>query len=112
MSGKAGTLALVLLLTACSSDKGLHCEYSAGNLDVIKQQVSKLKAGGTSAAEVSDTLGKPSNITPIPEGGKMYEYNFPQKLSSDSSPACPIKTQKVTFVFDGREILQSMQINF
>lgn len=112
MYGKVCTLAVVLLLAACSSEKGMRCEYEAGNLDKIKQQVSGLKAGGTTASEVVDSLGKPTNISPTPDGGKAYEYNFPQPLTSGSSPGCPMKSQRVNFMFDTRQILQSMQINF
>ncbi|HEY1796395.1 MAG TPA: hypothetical protein VGG57_09775 [Stellaceae bacterium] len=105
-------LGLVLLLAACGGDQGMHCDYASGNLDAIKAQVSKLKAGGTTSSEVVKTLGKPGDETPTPDGGKTYEYDFPQPLSSDSSPACPAKSQKVTFIFNARDVLQSMQINF
>ena len=113
MNAKICTLALALLLAACGGgDKGLRCEYSAGNLDRIKEQVATLKAGGTTTSEVVNSLGKPANVSPTADGGKTFEYSFVQALSSSSSPACPVKAQKVTFVFDSREILQSMQINF
>jgi outer membrane protein assembly factor BamE (lipoprotein component of BamABCDE complex) len=97
----------------CGGDAGLRCEYSAGNLDAIKSQVAKLQAGGTTTSDVVNSLGKPTSVAPAPDGGgKTFEYSFPQALSSGSSAACPVKSQKVTFVFDSREILQSMQINF
>lgn len=104
--------ALALLLVGCGGDAGLRCEYAAGNLDAIKAQVSTLKAGGTTAPDVVKSLGKPTAETPAPGGGKVLEYEFPQALSSGSSPACPLKAQKAAFTFDSREILQSMQINF
>jgi hypothetical protein len=75
-------------------------------------QVATLKTGGTSEEEVIKSLGKPNSSTPSADGGKTDEYDFTQALSSSSSPACPMKTQKVTFIFDSRNILQSMQINF
>jgi hypothetical protein len=106
-------LAFALLLAACGGDTGIHCEYSAGNLDAIKAQVATLKAGGTPASDVIKTLGKPTSVTPTAaDGTKSFEYDFPQALSSGSSPACPAKTQRVTFTFDAHDILQSMQINF
>src|SRR5689334_7907826 len=77
MSGRFCALAVALLLAACSSERGLRCEYSSGNLDKIKQQVATLKSGGTTASEVANTLGKPTNISPTPDGGKAFEYNFP-----------------------------------
>jgi outer membrane protein assembly factor BamE (lipoprotein component of BamABCDE complex) len=101
-----------VLLTGCAGDTGLRCEYSAGNLDAVKAQVATLKAGGTTASEVINSLGKPTSVAPVPEGGKTFEYNFVQALSSSSSPGCPPKSQKVTFIFDSRQILQSMQVNF
>ena len=103
---------LALLLAACGSEQGMHCEYSPGNLDAIKAQVAGMKAGGTTAAEVVKSLGKPANETPTQDGGKTYEYDFPQPLTASSSPACPTKSQKVTFIFNARDVLQSMQINF
>ncbi len=90
----------------------MRCEYSAGNLDAIKAQVATLKAGGTTAAEVTKSMGKPTSVAPTADGGKTFEYSYSQTLSADSSPACPAKNQKVVFIFDSREILQSMQINF
>jgi len=106
-------LVFVLLLAACGGDTGMRCEYSAGNLDAIKAQVATLKAGGTTAEEVAKSLGKPTSVIPAADGGgKTFEYDFPQALSSNSSPACPAKTQKVAFIFDAHEVLQSMQINF
>jgi hypothetical protein len=102
----------LLLVAGCGGDAGMRCEYSAGNLDAIKAQVSTLKAGGTRASEVIKSLGNPTNSTPAPDGGKTDEYEFPQKLTSDSSPGCPVKNQKVSFIFDARDVLQSMQINF
>jgi hypothetical protein len=105
-------LGLALLLAACGGDTGMHCEYSGGNLDAIKAQVATLKAGSTTEEEVIKSLGKPNSSAPSADGGKTDEYDFTQTLGSASSPACPIKTQKVTFVFDLRNILQSMQINF
>jgi hypothetical protein len=111
--GKFCGLIFTLLLAACSGDTGIHCEYSSGNLDAIKAQVGTLKAGGTTAAEVIKSLGKPTTVTPAPDGGgKTFEYDFTQALSANSSPACPAKSQKVSFIFDSKEILQSMQINF
>jgi len=107
-----GILALALGLAACGGDTGMRCEYSAGNLDAIKAQVATLKAGGTTAAEIVKSLGKPSADTPTPDGGKTYEYEFPQPLSAGSSPACPAKSQKVSFIFNAKDVLQSMQINF
>jgi len=113
MTARFYVLIFGLLLAGCSGDTGLRCEYSAGNLDAVKAQVATLKAGGTAASEVINTLGKPTSVAPAPEGGgKTFEYNFVQALSSGSSPGCPQKSQKVTFLFDSREILQSMQINF
>jgi len=112
MAARFGILGLVLLLAACGGETGMRCEYSGGNLDAIKAQVATLKAGGTSEDEVIKTLGKPASSTPSTDGGKSDEYDFTQALSSNSSPGCPMKTQKVTFVFDSRNILQSMQINF
>ena len=105
-------LMTALLLAACSGEQGMRCDYAAGNLDAIKAQVATLKAGGTREAEVIKSLGNPTNSRPTPDGGKTDEFEFPQKLSSDSSPACPVKNQKVTFIFDSRDVLQSMQINF
>ncbi|MFZ2004479.1 MAG: hypothetical protein WB697_12385 [Stellaceae bacterium] len=105
-------LGLALLLAACGGEQGMRCEYSAGNLDAIKAQVAGMKAGGTTSAEVVKQLGKPANETPIPDGGKTYEYDFAQPLSASSSPACPAKSQKVTFIFNAKDVLQSMQINF
>lgn len=105
-------LGLALLLAACGGEQGMRCEYSPGNLDAIKAQVSGMKAGGTTSAEVVKSLGKPANESPTPDGGKTYEYDFPQPLAASSSPACPTKSQKVTFIFNGRDVLQSMQINF
>jgi len=112
MTAKLWVLGFALLLAACGGDTTMRCEYAAGNLDAIKSQVAALKAGGTTAAEVKKTLGEPASVTPSPDGGKVYEYDFPQKLSAASSPACPEKTQKMAFTFDSREILRSMQINF
>jgi hypothetical protein len=112
MKAKFCTLGCALLLAACSGEGGLHCEYSAGNLDAIKAQVASLKAGGTTEGEVIKSLGKPASSAPSADGGKTDEFDFPQALTANSSPACPVKTQKVTFVFDSRNILQSMQINF
>ncbi len=105
-------LALALALAGCGSEAGMRCEYSAGNLDAIKAQVATLKAGGTTAAEVVKALGKPVADTPTADGGKTYEYDFPQPLTANSSPACPVKSQKVTFIFNAKDVLQSMQINF
>ena len=104
-------LGIAFLLAGCGGDAGMRCEYSAGNLDAIKAQVASLKAGGTTEAEVIKSLGNPTNSTPTPEGGKTDEYEFPQKLSSGSSAAYPVKNQKVSFVFDARNVLQSMQIS-
>jgi len=112
MTARFGVLVFALLLAACSGDTGIHCEYSAGNLDAIKAQAATLKAGGTTASEVIKSLGKPTVVTPGADGAKTFEYDFPQPLSSNSSPACPAKTQKVVFSFDTHEVLQSMQINF
>ena len=112
MSARFCVLALALMLAACGGEQGMRCEYSPGNLDAIKSQVAGLKAGGTTSAEVVKSLGKPASDTPTPDGGKTYEYEFPQPLSSDSSPACPVKSQKVTFIFNAKDVLQSMQINF
>ncbi|HWD56924.1 MAG TPA: hypothetical protein VG308_01490 [Stellaceae bacterium] len=112
MTGRFWALGLVLLLAACGGENGMRCEYSAGNLDAIKTQVAGLKAGGTTAAEIVKSLGKPSADSPTPDGGKTYEYEFPQPLTPDSSPACPAKSQKATFIFNARDVLQSMQINF
>ena len=112
MAAKLYVLAFALLLAGCGGDTAMRCEYSAGNLDTIKSQVAAMKAGGTTTSDVVKSLGKPTSIAPGQDGGKTYEYSFPQALSSGSSPACPVKSQKVTFVFDSREILQSMQINF
>lgn len=112
MTARLCALGFLLLLAACSSETGMHCEYAAGNLDAIKAQVANLKAGGTTMSDVTKSLGKPASVTPAPNGGKIMEYEYPQKLSSSSSPACPEKTQKMSFTFDSREVLQSMQINF
>ena|SRR5271170_4739648 len=112
MTAKFCVLGFAFLLAACGGDTTMRCEYSAGNLDAIKSQVAALKAGGTTAAEVKKTLGEPASTTPAPDGGKVLEYDFPQKLTAASSPACPEKTQKMAFTFDSREILRSMQINF
>lgn len=112
MRARFGILGLALLLAACGGEQGMRCEYSPGNLDAIKSQVAGLKAGGTTSGEVVKQLGKPAADTPSPDGGKTYEYDFPQPLSSSSSPACPAKAQKVTFIFNARDVLQSMQINF
>ena len=112
MTVKFCVLGLALLLAACGGEQGMRCEYSAGNLDAIKAQVAGLKAGGTTSAQVVQSLGKPNADTPTPDGGKTYEYEFPQPLSADSSPACPAKSQKVTFIFSAKDVLQSMQINF
>jgi hypothetical protein len=105
-------LGIALLLAGCGGDTGMRCEYAAGNLDAIKAQVATLKAGGTRENEVIKSLGNPTNSTPTPDGGKTDEYEFPQKLSSSSSPGCPVKNQKVSFIFDSRDVLQSMQISF
>jgi hypothetical protein len=105
-------LGLALLLAACGGEQGMRCEYSSGNLDAIKSQVAELKASGTISADVAKRFGKPTSETPTPDGGKTYEYEFPQPLSSGSSPACPAKSQKVTLIFNARDVLQSMQINF
>lgn len=112
MTAKFCVLAFALLLAACGGETGMRCEYSAGNLDAIKAQVATLKAGGTTSADVTKALGQPTTTTPGPDGGKVFEYDFPQTLSASSSPACPVKSQKVAFTFDGKEILRSMQINF
>jgi outer membrane protein assembly factor BamE (lipoprotein component of BamABCDE complex) len=112
MKARFCTLALVLLLAACSSEPGMRCEYAAGNLDAIKAQVANLKSGGTTAADVVKVLGQPAATTPAPDGGKVFEYDYPQKLTASSSPACPEKTQKMSLSFDSREVLRSMQINF
>ena len=112
MTARFCILGFALMLTACGADTGMRCEYSAGNLDAIKTQVASLKAGGTTEEQVIKSLGKPSSSAPSADGGKTDEYDFTQSLSSSSSPACPVKTQKVTFIFDSRNILQSMQINF
>ena len=112
MLARVCVLGFAMLLAACSSEQGMRCNYSAGNLDAIKTQVAGLKAGGTTSAEVVKALGKPAADTPTADGGKTYEYDFPQPLTSDSSPACPAKSQKVTFIFNPRDVLQSMQINF
>lgn len=112
MLAKFCVLAFALALAACSSEQGMRCNYAAGNLDAIKTQVAGLKAGGTTSAEVVKSLGKPAAETPAADGGKTLEYDFPQPLSSDSSPACPAKTQKATFIFNAKDVLQSMQINF
>lgn len=105
-------LGLVLLLAACGGEQGMRCEYSSGNLDAIKAQVSDLKAGGTRLSDVTKALGQPTSTIPADNGGKTLQYDFPQKLSSSSSPGCPEKTQTAAFTFDDREILRSMQINF
>jgi outer membrane protein assembly factor BamE (lipoprotein component of BamABCDE complex) len=112
MVGRFSVIAFALLLAACSSDTTMRCEYAAGNLDAIKAQVANLKAGGTTASDVVKSLGQPNNTAPAPDGGKTFEYDYPQKLSSGSSAACPEKTQKIVFNFDSREVLRSMQINF
>jgi hypothetical protein len=113
MAVRFWVLGLGLLLAACGGgEQGMRCNYSSGDLDAIKAQVAALKAAGTTSAEVVKTLGKPTNQTPTPDGGNSYEYDFPQPLSSDSSPACPAKSQKVTLIFNARDVLQSMQINF
>ena len=112
MKARFGVLALVLLLAACGGEQTMKCEYAGGNLDAIKAQVTKLKAGGTTLSDVTKSLGEPASTTAAPNGGKIVEYAYPQKLSSSSSPACPEKTQKMSFTFDSREVLQSMQINF
>ena len=112
MTARFCTLGLVLLLAACGGDEGMRCEYSSGNLDAIKAQVAQLKASGTTSSEVVKSLGKPTDETPTPDGGKTLDYDFPQPLSSDSSPACQAKSQKVTLIFNARDVLQSMQINF
>ena len=112
MKPRLCVLLFALFLVGCGSDNMMRCEYSAGNLDAIKAQVATLKAGGTTAAEVKKSLGEPTSTAAAPDGGKVFEYEFPQKLSSASSPACPEKTQKVAFTFDAREILRTMQINF
>jgi hypothetical protein len=112
MTARFCVLAFGLLLAACSGETGMRCEYAAGNLDAIKAQVANLKAGGTTLSDVTKSLGQPAMTTPAPDGGKTVEYDYPQKLSSASSPACPEKTQKISFTFDSREVLRSMQINF
>jgi hypothetical protein len=112
MTGRLCILGIATLLAGCGGDQGMRCEYSAGNLDAIKAQVGTLKAGGTRESDVIKSLGDPTNSVPTPDGGKTDEYEFPQKLSSSSSPGCPVKSQKVTFTFDARDVLQSMQINF
>jgi hypothetical protein len=113
MTPRALILPFLLLLAACGGgEQGMRCNYSSGNLDAIKAQVTTLKAGGTTSAEVVKALGKPTDQTPTPDGGNTYEYDFPQPLSADSSPACPAKSQKVTFIFTAKDVLQSMQINF
>jgi hypothetical protein len=112
MTAKFCVLAVALLLAACGGETGMRCEYAAGNLDAIKAQVANLKAGGTTVSDVTKSLGQPAATTPTPNGGKVLEYDYPQKLSSASSPACPEKTQKISFTFDSREVMQSMQINF
>ena len=112
MTARICVLGLALLLAACGSEQGMRCEYAAGNLDAIKAQVANLKAGGTTLSDVTKSLGQPANTTPAPDGGKVVEYDYPQKLSSSSSAACPEKNQKISFTFDSREVLRSMQINF
>jgi len=112
MTARFCILGFALMLAACGADTGMRCEYSAGNLDAIKAQVSTLKAGGTTEAEVITSLGKPTSSNATPDGGKSDDYNFVQELKAGSSPGCPVKSQKVTFIFDSRNILQSMQINF
>jgi hypothetical protein len=112
MTAKFCALVFALLLAACGGETGMRCEYAAGNLDAIKAQVANLKAGGTTVSDVTKSLGQPATTTAAPNGGKVLEYDYPQKLSSASSPACPEKTQKISFAFDSREVLQSMQINF
>lgn len=112
MTARFCALGFALLLAACGGEQGMRCEYAAGNLDAIKAQVANLKAGGTTLSDVTKSLGQPAMTTPAPDGGKILEYDYPQKLSSASSPACPEKTQKMSFTFDSREVLQSMQINF
>jgi hypothetical protein len=112
MTARFGVLGMVVLLAGCGGQTGMRCEYAAGNLDAIKAQVATLKAGGTREAEVVKSLGDPATSAPTPDGGKSDTYEFPQPLTSSSSPACPVKSQKVTFIFDSRGVLQSMQINF
>ena len=112
MTAKFCVLVFALLAAGCSGEPAMRCEYSAGNLEAIKAQVTSLQAGGTTGSDVIKSLGKPTSVTPAADGGKIFEYNFPQPLSPGSSPACPVKSQKMTFSFDSREILQSMQINF
>jgi hypothetical protein len=113
MTARLWVLSLALLLAGCGGgDQGMRCNYSSGNLDAIKAQVAALKAAGTTSAEVVKTLGKPTNQSPTADGGNSYDYDFPQPLSSDSSPACPAKSQKVTLIFSAKDVLQSMQINF
>jgi outer membrane protein assembly factor BamE (lipoprotein component of BamABCDE complex) len=112
MNAKHCVLLVGLLLAGCGGDAGMRCEYSAGNLDAIKTQVASLKAGGTTAADVVKVLGQPAATTAAPDGGKVFEYSYPQKLTAASSPACPEKTQKMSLSFDSREVLRSMQINF
>lgn len=112
MTARLCGLVLVLLLAACGGETGMRCEYSAGDLDAIKAQVATLKAGGTTLSDVTRQLGQPTSTTPTENGGKTVQYDFPQKLSSSSSPGCPEKTQTAAFTFDSREILRSMQINF
>jgi hypothetical protein len=112
MTAKFCVLSFALLLAACGGETGMRCEYAAGNLDAIKAQVANLKAGGTTVSDVTKSLGPAAMTSPAPDGGKTLEYDYPQKLSSASSPACPEKTQKIVFSFDSREVLRSMQINF
>jgi hypothetical protein len=112
MTAKFCALACALLLAACGGETGMRCEYAAGNLDAIKAQVASLKTGGTTLSDVTKSPGQPAATTPTPDGGKMLEYDYPQKLSSASSTACPEKTQKISFTFDSREVMRSMQINF
>ena len=112
MTGRFWVLGLVLLLAACGGESGMRRSIPPAISRAIKKQVGGLKAGGTTSAEVVKSLGKPSADSPAPDGGKTYEYEFPQPLTSDSSPACPAKSQKVTFIFNARDVLQSMQINF
>jgi hypothetical protein len=57
-------------------------------------------------------LGKPSNENPDPMPRQGSSTRFPAAAQRQFVAGLPAKSQKVTFIFNARDVLQSMQINF